>query len=133
MYFDKEPLYPFGYGLSYTEFKYRSMKVDKKSICADEELHVDVKIENTGCYDGDEVVQLYAKLPGDDAKFRLKAFSRDFIMKGETKTIRLKIKASDLSLWNESNQCFELPKGKMCIMVGSSSENIKLKEYIVLK
>lgn len=133
MYFDKEPLYPFGHGLSYTEFKYRSMRVDKKSLCVDEELDVDVKIENTGCYDGDEVVQLYVKLPGDDAKFRLKAFSRDFIMKGETKTIRLKIKASDLTLWNESNQCFELPKGKMCIMVGSSSENIKFKEYIVLK
>lgn len=133
MYFDREPLYPFGHGLSYTDFKYRDIKVDKKNVHENEEFHVYVKVENTGCYDGDEVVQLYAKLPGDDAKFRLKAFSRELIKKGETKTVKLKVNTSDLTFWNEEKHCFELPKGKMCIMVGSSSVNIKLKENIILK
>lgn len=133
MYFKGHPLYPFGHGLSYTNFRYRTISVDKKIVSDGDEFHVDIKIENNGDFDGDEVVQLYAKLPGDDAKFRLKAFSREFMKKGETKTVRLKVNASDLYLWNESRQVFELPKGKMQIMVGPSSDNIKLNEDILLK
>lgn len=133
MYFNNPVLYPFGHGLSYTDFKYSKIYVDKKVVSVDDEFNVDVKVENNGNYDGDEVVQLYVKLPGDDARLRLKAFSRDFIRKGESKTVRLNVRVSDLSLWNEEKQSFELPHGKMCIMIGTSSENIKFKEYITLK
>lgn len=133
MYYDGEPLYPFGYGLSYTDFKYLNVSVDKRNLTINDELNVDVKLANVGDYAGDEVIQLYVKLPGDDAKCRLKAFERVFFEKGQDKTVRLSIKVSDLAMWDTDNHDFVLPKGKMCIMIGSSSENIKLKKYVILK
>lgn len=133
MYFKGKPLYAFGHGLSYTSFDYSHLQVEQKTLSASETLHVRFNVTNTGEYSGDEVVQVYVKLPGDVATKRLKGFSRVFVEKGKTETVEIQIPATDLMLWNAAENCFKLPEGKMELMVGSASDNIKLKSKIRLQ
>lgn len=133
MYFKGKPLYAFGHGLSYTSFDYSHLQVEQKTLSASETLHVRFNVTNTGEYSGDEVVQVYVKLPGDVAAKRLKGFSRVFVEKGKTETVEIQIPATDLMLWNAAENCFKLPEGKMELMVGSASDNIKLKSKIRLQ
>lgn len=133
MYFEGDPLYAFGYGLSYTQFNYSKLKVSKKSLSSDDVLDVYFDVRNTGDRDGEEVSQVYVKLPGDKAIKRLKGFARTSINKGETQTIHIQIPAEDLMLWNLQNNCFELPMGDMELMVGSASDRIMLKRKIRLQ
>jgi len=122
MYATEKPLYPFGYGLSYTQFEYRNLEVSKNQRA----VVVMLDVANVGAYDGDEVVQLYVKLPGDKAKKRLKAFQRVSIAKGETKKVRLEIPLEELKLWSLSSNQFEMPQGVLEFQVGSSSEDVRL-------
>ena len=133
MYFKGKPLYAFGHGLSYTSFDYSHLQVEQKTLSASETLHVRFNVTNTGEYSGDEVVQVYVKLPGDVATKRLKGFSRVFVEEGKTETVEIQIPATDLMLWNAAENCFKLPEGKMELMVGSASDNIKLKSKIRLQ
>lgn len=133
MYFKGKPLYAFGHGLSYTSFDYSHLQVEQKTLSASETLHVRFNVTNTGEYSGDEVVQVYVKLPGDVAAKRLKGFSRIFVEEGKTETVEIQIPATDLILWNAAENCFKLPEGKMELMVGSASDNIKLKSKIRLQ
>lgn len=133
MYFKGKPLYAFGHGLSYTSFDYSHLQVEQKTLSASETLHVRFNVTNTGEYSGDEVVQVYVKLPGDVATKRLKGFSKVFVEKGKTETVEIQIPATDLMLWNAAENCFKLPEGKMELMVGSASDNIKLKSKIRLQ
>ena len=133
MYFKGKPIYAFGHGLSYTSFDYSHLQVEQKTLSASETLHVRFNVTNTGEYSGDEVVQVYVKLPGDVATKRLKGFSRVFVEKGKTETVEIQIPATDLMLWNAAENCFKLPEGKMELMVGSASDNIKLKSKIRLQ
>lgn len=133
MYFKGKPLYAFGHGLSYTSFDYSHLQVEQKTLSASETLHVRFNVTNTGEYSGDEVVQIYVKLPGDVAAKRLKGFSRVFVEKGKTETVEIQIPATDLMLWNAAENCFKLPEGKMELMVGSASDNIKLTNKIRLQ
>lgn len=133
MYFKGKPLYAFGHGLSYTSFDYSHLQVEQKTLSASETLHVRFNVTNTGEYSGDEVVQVYVKLPGDVAAKRLKGFSRVFVDEGKTETVEIQIPATDLMLWNAAENCFKLPEGKMELMVGSASDNIKLKSKIRLQ
>lgn len=133
MYFKGKPLYAFGHGLSYTSFDYSHLQVEQKTLSASETLHVRFNVTNTGEYSGDEVVQVYVKLPGDVAAKRLKGFSRVFVEEGKTETVEIQIPATDLMLWNAAENCFKLPEGKMELMVGSASDNIKLKSKIRLQ
>lgn len=133
MYFKGKPLYAFGHGLSYTSFDYSHLQVEQKTLSASETLHVRFNVTNTGEYSGDEVVQVYVKLPGDVAAKRLKGFSRVFVEEGKTETVEIQIPATDLMLWNAAENCFKLPKGKMELMVGSASDNIKLGSKIRLQ
>lgn len=133
MYFKGKPLYAFGHGLSYTSFDYSHLQVEQKTLSASETLHVRFNVTNTGEYSGDEVVQVYVKLPGGVAAKRLKGFSRVFVEKGKTETVEIQIPATDLMLWNAAENCFKLPEGKMELMVGSASDNIKLESKIRLQ
>lgn len=104
-YFDKKPLYPFGFGLSYTKFKYSNIQLPA-SISAEKDFEVSVDVTNVGERDGDEVVELYLK----DEKAstprpicQLEGFERINLKKGETKTVRFKITPRQLSLINKKN------------------------------
>lgn len=133
MYFKGEPLYAFGHGLSYTQFSYSNLKVAQKVLSAGDMLDIRFDVRNMGSRDGEEVSQVYVKLPGDKAVKRLKGFARTFVGKGQMQTVHIQIPADDLMLWNLHHNRFELPVGSMELMVGGASDRIVLKQKIRLQ
>jgi len=124
-YFNGKPLYPFGFGLSYTTFSYSGLNLSKPKLT--DSITVSVDVKNTGKRDGDEVVQFYVSYP--DSKVarpikQLKGFRRVFIPAGETRTVKIPLKAEDLAYWNVARHAFTVESGKVKLMVGSSSETI---------
>jgi beta-glucosidase len=118
-YFTGTPLFPFGFGLSYTTFAYDQLKLPV-SLAKAKSFPVSVRVSNTGKMDGEEVVQLYVSVKGEQAPVRsLKGFQRIFLKKGESRIVRFNLTAEDLSLMNENGKP-QLPKGKVVISVGSS-------------
>jgi beta-glucosidase len=103
-YFDGKPLYPFGYGLSYSKFEYSDLKLSKNSLNAGESLGVQVDVKNVSDHDGDEVVQIYLNFPNlAGAPIRaLRAFTRIHLAAGESRPVALDIPARDLSYVNEA-------------------------------
>lgn len=126
MYFDKKPLYAFGFGLSYTTFEYSNIRVDKRKITPRDSIKIEIDIKNTGMYDGDEVVQLYLHRKDTQEKIpvkELKAFKRIFIKCGEEQTLSFKLNREDMSYWDSQSE-FKLHPGTFNIMIGASSDNI---------
>ena len=127
MYHKGDVLYPFGYGLSYSTFDYEkvnSVKQDKKNV------NVTVSVKNTGTRDGEEVVQLYASYPNSKVERpskQLRAFKRVPIKAGETKEVVLTVSKEDLGYWDEAKQAFTVEPGTVKLLIGASSEDIKLK------
>ena len=126
---DKSPLFPFGYGLSYTTFKYSEAKLKNKNIKPDGNTTVSVEISNTGSRDGDEIVQMYVH---DDyasvGRYNkmLKGFKRISLKTGETKTVSFELNPSNLFLYDKYlNKVVE--PGTFTISVGSSSKKTDLK------
>ena len=128
MYAKAKPIFPFGYGLSYTTFKYSHMKVRKDG----DNYVVSVDVTNTGSRDGEEVVQLYVKFKHDDAAKRLRGFERVAVKAGETVPVEIVVPADDLKLWNSETHAFDFRKGRTKLMLGASSEDIRLKKNIKL-
>ena len=128
MYAKAEPLFPFGYGLSYTTFKYSHLKVKKDG----DNYVVRFDLKNTGSRDGEEVVQLYAKFKNDDASKRLRGFERVAVKAGETVPVEIVVPADDLKLWNSEKHAFDFKGGRAKLLVGASSEDIRLKKNIKL-
>jgi len=129
MYFKGDPLYPFGYGLSYSTFAYANLKTSSKELASDGSITVSVDVTNTGSQTGDEVVQLYVKhlkskveRPGEE----LKGFQRVTLKPNETKTVQIPLKASTLAYWDEKQARFKVEAEPVSVMVGSSSRDIKL-------
>jgi len=136
MYFKNVPLFPFGYGLTYTDFKYSGLKTDKNSISKDEVVNVSFTLQNTGNFDSDEVTQLYASFP--DSKVErpakaLKGFKRIPVKKGESVTVTIPVKASDLTYWDAAGKSWVLEQGRINLSVGSSSSDIRLKGVITAR
>ena len=129
MYFKGEPLFAFGHGLSYTSFEYRHLSVEPDD---DGGLKASVEITNTGDVDGEEVVQLYVKFSGDDAAMRLKGFERVAVPAGRTVTVNIPVNKTDLSLWDEEQECWKVAAGKAVIKVGAASDDIRLIRSIRL-
>ena len=130
MYDSNTPLFPFGYGLTYTEFIYSGLETDKKTISGNETVSVKFNIRNTGNYDSDEVAQLYVSFPGSAVERpakALKGFSRVFVRKKETKTVTIELKGSDLTYWDTSINKWTLESGTVKFFIGSSSADIKLE------
>lgn len=127
-----KPLFPFGYGLSYTHFEYSSLTLDKRTINNNDTLTAKIKLKNNGNYDGEEVVQLYIRdLTGSITRpvRELKAFEKVFLKKGETKTISFKIKPQrDLS-FTRANFTFGTEPGSFQVFVGGDSETTLKKEF----
>jgi beta-glucosidase len=121
-----EPLYPFGYGLSYTTFKYSDLKLDKPKLSANSTLTVSVTLTNTGKYDGAEVAQLYVRdLVGSITRpvKELKGFQKVFLKAGESKTLTFKLTAADLAFYN-SDLKFKSELGDFKVFVGTSSADV---------
>lgn len=136
MYFKGDPLYSFGHGLSYSSFEYSNLQLEKPVINAGDELKVSLNIKNTGNFDGDEVVQLYAHYPESMVARpikALKAFQRVFIKKGESRKVTLTVRAQDLEYWDFEKQKFVLEKGSVELQIGPASDNIQLKHKLNLK
>ncbi|GAB3338381.1 beta-glucosidase BglX [Marivirga atlantica] len=120
---EKTPLYPFGYGLSYTTFEYSNLKIDKESYQQGEEIVISVELKNTGEFDGKEIVQLY--IHDEVASIvrplkELKRFELVDIKKGETKTVQFTLTEDDLGFYNNQGK-FIIEPGAFKVMVGESS------------
>jgi len=136
MYNTKEVLFPFGYGLSYTSFEYSDLKMSQKSLKENEVLDVTVTIKNTGSRDSDEVLQLYVRYPESKVSrpnLALKGFQREKFGAGETRVVHIPLKAEDLKYWDTGQNSFVLEKGPVEILVGASSEDIRLNGSIKVK
>lgn len=130
---DVSPLYPFGYGLSYTTFEMNNLRLEKESISKDETIKVFVDVKNTGSRKGDEVVQLYIR---DDLSTvtrpvkELKDFARITLEPGETKTVALEISPEKLKFF-DINMDYVVEPGAFTIMVGNSSADKDLEEVVL--
>jgi beta-glucosidase len=129
MYFKGEPLYPFGYGLSYTTFKYANLRTNSPRLAKDGTATVSVDVTNTGSRAGDAVVQLYVKhlqSKVERPREELKGFQRVTLQPGETKTVQIPLKASTLAYWDEKQSGFRVETEPVRLMVGNSSSDIQL-------
>lgn len=130
MYFKEKPLYPFGYGLSYTRFNYSGTTLNDRVIERGDTLRICFNLKNSGDMDGDEVVQLYVsarKHTDKDPIKQLKAFQRISLRKGETKKIELTVPYAELQVWDEKQNRFILPDKEMTLEIGASSSDIRLR------
>ena len=128
---DNDPLYPFGYGLSYTTFNYSKPRLDRTTMTSDGTIQVSVDVTNTGAYDGDEVVQLYIRdLVASVSRpvEELKDFSRIHLAKGETKTVNFTINADKLKFYNSQLQ-YVCEPGDFEVMVGPNSRDVQKVKF----
>jgi beta-glucosidase len=133
MYFKGKPLYPFGYGLSYTTFRYSNPRVSANKVAKDGAVAVSVDIENTGKRLGDEVVQLYVSYPESKVERpiqELKGFQRVSLKPGEKKTVELPLKASALAYWNETEQRWVVERGNVELMIGRSAASVEFRQKV---
>ncbi len=136
MYFKGEPLYPFGYGLSYTTFKYSNLHVSAEHIAQGDTVTISVDVTNASQRDGDAVVQLYAthlKSKVDRPIKQLEAFKRVNVMAGQTKTVELPLSAQALAYWDTPEHKWVLEKDKVSLAVGDSSADSKLAKVISVR
>lgn len=125
------PLYPFGYGLSYTTFKYSDLGLDKNKITKDDQLNIKVNVKNTGNYDGEEVVQLYVQdLVGSVTRpvKELKRFQKVFLKKGEEKTIEFTLSENDLR-FTAADMKFKSEPGLFKVYVGTNSVDVLESQF----
>ena len=119
-YMKDDPLWAFGYGLSYTKFRYSNLKLNKTEISPTENVEIQVDVENIGKVDGDEVVQLYVSTPESPilAPIRsLQGFDRVFIRSGEKKTVKFTLKPEQFAVVDEEGRFMVMP-GKIEISIG---------------
>lgn len=130
MYDPHEPLFAFGHGLSYTTFEYADLELSSASIRNGTSVDVTVSVTNTGEMDSDEVVQLYAGFPDsemDRPDKSLKGFKRVHIPAGETLKVTIALRGDELRYWNQAQHAFMMEPGKVNLMIGSSSADIRIK------
>lgn len=130
-----EPLYPFGYGLSYTTFKYSDLNVSKEKFNENDTLTISFIVKNTGAVEGREIAELYihdveSSIPRPVKE--LKGFKKIDLKSGESKTVRIKLDKKDFSFWNPATRGWFAERGEFILEIGSSSRDIKLKKEVEL-
>jgi beta-glucosidase len=138
-YFDKknvEPLFPFGYGLSYTKFEYSGLKISPDEASPGEPVKVSVQVRNSGSRTGAEVVELYlhdGHSSVDRPVQELKGFARASLAPGESKEVQFTLDRSALAFYSTAKKDWVAEPGTFDVLVGSSSRDIRLKSSFVLK
>ena len=126
-YYTGAPVYPFGYGTSYTTFEYSNIKTDKQSADANDIVTITADVTNTGTVKGTEVAQLYISVPGADGKNlplkQLKGFERVELDPGQTKTVTFSLDISDVYFFDEATQSNYVVNGEYTAKVGGSSDD----------
>ena len=136
MYMKDTPLYPFGFGLSYTTFQYSNLKTSTDKLDKNGEVTVSIDIKNAGTRAGDEVVQLYVKHLKSKVERpikELKGFKRVTLDPGEVQTVSIKLPASSLAYWDVAKKSFIVEKEPVQLMVGSSSADVRVEKDIEVK
>jgi hypothetical protein len=135
MYFTGTPLYPFGYGLSYTTFTYANLKTSAAGIDAKSQITVSVDVTNSGTVDGEEVVQMYVKHMNSAvtrAIKELKGYSRVAIPAGKTQTVTLPLAGKDLAYWDSTNATWTVENDNVQLQIGASSADIRLNATLAV-
>jgi len=135
-FFNGTPLYPFGFGLSYTTFSYKNLRTNTESVAKDGSVTVSVDVTNTGARAGDEVVQLYVRHEGSSVerpKQDLRGYSRVPLQPGETKTVTMRFDAKSLAYWNAAKHQWVVEAEPIRLRVGASSADIRLEKSIKIQ
>ncbi|MHA1672669.1 MAG: beta-glucosidase family protein [Promethearchaeota archaeon] len=138
-YFDKysvEPMFPFGFGLSYTTFEFSNVKVDRAEFDGMGEITVSVEVKNTGEKAGAEVVQFYIEdVKGivDKPPKELQGFDKIFLQPGESKTVSIPLDRSSFEYFSEELHAFTVENGEYAIWCGNSSRNLPLSTSVQVK
>ena len=133
LYTTKTPLYPFGYGLSYTHFEYGNLQVSLRHLDANDTAMVSFDVTNAGKRDGDEVAQLYVRhldSKVDRPIEELKGFERVHVPARATRRVTIPLPAATLRYWNQSQRDFVLEPDRIVLRVGASSQDIRLQQEI---
>jgi beta-glucosidase len=136
MYLADKPLYPFGYGLSYTHFDYSDLKLDSASATSDQTIAATITVKNTGDRDGDEVVQGYVHAHASSVPMPIRqmwAMSRISLKAGESKTVTLPMQTKNFGHWDEKSHAFVIEPGTFDVMVGPSSADIRQTATVEIK
>ena len=131
-----EPLFPFGYGLSYTDFEYSQLQIDKNKITDQETLNLSLKVKNTGEVYGKEVVQLYVSDPESTvikAQKELKEFAKVELEPGQEKIVEFELDKRAFAYYNTEIEDWYVESGDYQILIGSSSRDIRLKDTVKVK
>jgi beta-glucosidase len=136
MYFKGQPLYPFGFGLSYTRFEYSNLRTSADAVNAAGEIVVGVDVKNTGTRAGDEVVQMYVTHLNSGVERpikELRGFERIPLQPNETRSVRLPLKGTDLTYWDAGQHSFVVEPGRVNIQLGASCADVRLEKTIEVK
>jgi beta-glucosidase len=136
MYFKGKPLYPFGYGLSYTSFRMGNLRTSSPSLSRAGNIIVSVDVTNTGKRAGDAVPQLYVHHLGSKVErppLKLAGFKRVHVDPGQTKTVTITLKAEQLAYWNVKSRSFVVEREPVRLMVGDSSANLPLTRTVQVR
>jgi len=134
MYMKGKPLYPFGYGLSYTSFRYANLRTDKPVLAKNGVATVSVDVTNSGKVAGDAVPQLYVHHLGSKVARpmqQLAGFQRVHLSPGETRTVRIPLKATELAYWN--GKALTVEAEPVELRIGSSSADIVLRRKLIVR
>jgi beta-glucosidase len=128
-----EPLFPFGYGLSYTDFEYSDLKIKKNEITDQETLNLSLKVKNTGDIYGKEIIQLYVSDPESTVikpEKELKEFAKVELEPGQEKIVEFELAKRAFAYYNTEIDDWYVESGEYDILVGASSRDIRLKETV---
>ncbi len=138
MYFDGDIRFPFGYGLSYTNYEYSNLEVELPDVVSGGDLKVSVDVKNTGMRAGKEIVEIYltklfdTPLGNNNNVRQLKGFAKVELEPGQSKNVKISIPISDLTFWSNFYKTMIVKEGKYLLEAGASSQDIRLSEEFTL-